>query len=76
MENILSLNNISYKYQSGGKSQTILLDTSYSFDAGTFYTILGPSGSGKTTILSIASGLDIPSAGQCFNSKNKATSTN
>ncbi|EUJ22925.1 ABC transporter ATP-binding protein [Listeria grandensis FSL F6-0971] len=64
MEKILSLNNISYKYQSGGKSQTILLDASYDFNAGTFYTILGPSGSGKTTMLSISSGLDVPSAGQ------------
>lgn len=64
MENILSLNNLSYQYQSGGKTQTILENTSYDFDASTFYTILGPSGSGKTTILSIASGLDIPNQGQ------------
>ncbi|MBC2304711.1 ABC transporter ATP-binding protein [Listeria booriae] len=69
METILTLNNISYHYQSGGKRQAILENANYDFTAGTFYTILGPSGSGKTTMLSISSGLDVPNEGQVLYQK-------
>ncbi|MBC1308910.1 ABC transporter ATP-binding protein [Listeria booriae] len=69
METILTLNNISYHYQSGGKLQAILENANYDFTAGTFYTILGPSGSGKTTMLSISSGLDVPNEGQVLYKK-------
>ncbi|MBC1232224.1 ABC transporter ATP-binding protein [Listeria booriae] len=69
METILTLNNISYHYQSGGKRQAILENANYDFTAGTFYTILGPSGSGKTTMLSISSGLDVPNEGQVLYKK-------
>ncbi|HDR7688989.1 TPA: ABC transporter ATP-binding protein [Bacillus toyonensis] len=58
-----SLKNINYHYESNNKRTTILQNINFSFQTGSFYTILGPSGSGKTTTLSLASGLDVPKSG-------------
>ncbi|HDR4555863.1 ABC transporter [Bacillus thuringiensis] len=63
METILQFKNINYHYESNNKSTTILQNVNFSFQTGSFYTILGPSGSGKTTTLSLASGLDVPKSG-------------
>ena len=63
METILQFKNINYHYESNNKRTTILKNVNFSFQAGSFYTILGPSGSGKTTTLSLASGLDVPKSG-------------
>ncbi|PGL29583.1 ABC transporter ATP-binding protein [Bacillus thuringiensis] len=63
MERILQFKNINYHYESNNKRTTILQNVNFSFQTGSFYTILGPSGSGKTTTLSLASGLDIPKSG-------------
>ncbi|PFJ96055.1 ABC transporter [Bacillus cereus] len=63
METILQFKNINYHYESNNKRTTILQNVNFSFQTGSFYTILGPSGSGKTTTLSLASGLDIPKSG-------------
>ncbi|PFG78913.1 putative ABC transport system ATP-binding protein [Bacillus sp. YF23] len=60
METILQFKNINYHYESNNKRTTILQNVNFSFQTGSFYTILGPSGSGKTTTLSLASGLDVP----------------
>ena len=66
MSDILRLENINYSYIDGGYERVILNDLSYSFEKGTFYTILGPSGSGKTTLLSIIAGLDNAKSGKIF----------
>ncbi|MFC9419810.1 ABC transporter ATP-binding protein [Bacillus mobilis] len=63
METILQFKNINYHYESNNKRTTILKNVNFSFQTGSFYTILGPSGSGKTTTLSLASGLDVPKSG-------------
>ena len=64
MEKLLELENISYSYQDGKGRNQILEDASYSFEKGKIYAVVGESGSGKTTTLSLASGLDKPSAGK------------
>ena len=63
---ILKLENIHYGYEDGGYKREILKGLSYSFEEGTFYTILGPSGSGKTTLLSIMAGLDKQESGTVY----------
>ncbi|MED2919809.1 ABC transporter ATP-binding protein [Bacillus thuringiensis] len=63
MDTILQFKNINYHYESNNKRTTILKNVNFSFQTGSFYTILGPSGSGKTTTLSLASGLDVPKSG-------------
>ncbi len=63
---ILRLENINYSYIDGGYERQILKDLSYSFEEGTFYTILGPSGSGKTTLLSLIAGLDEAKSGNIY----------
>lgn len=71
MSTILKLENLNYSYIDGGYERQILKDLSYSFEAGTFYTILGPSGSGKTTLLSLIAGLDEAKSGTiCFNGED------
>ena len=60
---VLRLDGISYTYTGQRRRSTVLKSIDYSFERGTFYTILGPSGSGKTTLLSLASGLDTPTKG-------------
>ena len=66
MGTILKLENICYGYTDGSYKRQILKSLSYSFEEGTFYTILGPSGSGKTTLLSIMAGLDKQEEGKIF----------
>ena len=60
--NTLTLRNVSYKYEETGK--TVFKDVDLQFEAGKVYAIIGKSGVGKTTLLSLLSGLDIPSSGQ------------
>lgn len=66
MSTILKLENLNYGYIDGGYKREILKNLSYSFEEGTFYTILGPSGSGKTTLLSIMAGLDKQESGKVY----------
>lgn len=54
---ILSLQQISYKYD--GARKNVLQGVSAEFEAGKVYTIIGKSGSGKSTMLSLIAGLDI-----------------
>ncbi|MEV6175487.1 ABC transporter ATP-binding protein [Streptomyces sp. NPDC051954] len=60
---VLRLAGVSHTYSGQRRRTTVLKDVDYTFERGTFYTILGPSGSGKTTLLSLASGLDTPTKG-------------
>lgn len=63
METILSLQNVSKNYLSGGNHLTVLDNISFSVQEGASMAIVGPSGSGKTTLLGLCAGLDQPSTG-------------
>ena len=57
-KNTLTIENLSYSYQNGDRTQKILDDINAKFEAGKIYAIVGESGSGKTTFLSLISALD------------------
>ncbi len=63
MPTILSLQNVSKNYKSGGGVLTVLDTISFSVQAGDSISIVGPSGSGKTTLLGLCAGLDQPTSG-------------
>jgi putative ABC transport system ATP-binding protein len=60
--NVLSLNNVTYKYE--GINKNVLKGVTAAFEAGKVYTIVGKSGSGKSTLLSLIAGLDICTGGE------------
>jgi len=59
--NILTLNNVTYKYE--GTRKNVLKGVTASFEAGKIYAIVGKSGSGKSTLLSLIAGLDVCTSG-------------
>jgi putative ABC transport system ATP-binding protein len=61
---MLSCENLTQTYQSGGRPLTVLNDITFSLESGGFLAIVGPSGSGKTTLLGLLAGLDRPSGGR------------
>jgi putative ABC transport system ATP-binding protein len=60
---ILSVQNLSKFYSSGGKNLTVLDNVSFNIEEGDTFSIVGPSGSGKTTLLGLCAGLDRASSG-------------
>lgn len=60
--NILSINNVTYKYE--GAKNLVLRGVSAQFSSGKIYTIVGKSGAGKSTLLSLIAGLDVCSGGE------------
>ena len=60
--NVLTLNNVTYKYDRTKKN--VLKGVSASFESGKVYTIIGKSGSGKSTLLSLIAGLDVCGGGE------------
>ena len=56
--NALTIENLSYSYQNGERTQKVLDNINAKFEAGKIYAIVGESGSGKTTFLSLISALD------------------
>lgn len=69
--NTLTIENLSYKYQNGERTQKVLDNINAEFKAGKIYAIVGESGSGKTTLLSLISALDKLQEGDIkFNSKS------
>jgi putative ABC transport system ATP-binding protein len=60
---MITLKNISKKYQMGAVNVVALDDVSLHIESGEFVVVLGPSGSGKTTLLNMVSALDAPSEG-------------
>ncbi|MBR5389159.1 ABC transporter ATP-binding protein [Candidatus Saccharibacteria bacterium] len=57
-KNTLIIENLSYSYQNGDRTQKILDNINAKFESGKIYAIVGESGSGKTTFLSLVSALD------------------
>ena len=62
MANVLTLNNVTYKYD--GTKKNVLKGVSAAFEAGKVYAIVGKSGSGKSTLLSLIAGLDVCADGK------------
>ncbi len=60
---ILSFEGVSLTYQTPEGETQALQNVSFSVREGEFVSIVGPSGCGKTTILSLISGLLLPSSG-------------
>ena len=58
MNNILKLDNVSYRYNDAKKDDYVFKNISYKYKKGKMYAIKGRSGSGKTTLLSLISGLE------------------
>ena len=61
---ILTVQDVSYTYQSRYQKVQALNHVTCTFEPGHFYTIVGHSGSGKTTLLSMLAGLDSPTEGE------------
>ena len=55
---LLSVKNVSYRYNDAEEDEYALRDVSFEFESGKLYAIKGRSGSGKTTLLSLISGLE------------------
>ncbi len=70
----LKLNNISKIYQDDNGETIAIKDFNYTFEKGTFTSIVGPSGCGKSTLLSIIAGLEKTSTGQLFIDDTEITS--
>lgn len=61
---ILTVQDVSYIYQSKYQKVQALNHVTCTFEPGNFYAIVGHSGSGKTTLLSMLAGLDSPTEGE------------
>ena len=62
MMSVLTLENVTYKYD--GTTKQVLKNISMDFELGKVYVIMGKSGAGKSTVLSLISGLDLPTNGE------------
>jgi putative ABC transport system ATP-binding protein len=65
---VLTLQNVSYKYE--GTKKNVLKGIDATFEAGKVYTIVGKSGSGKSTLLSLMAGLDVCTDGAILHGKS------
>jgi putative ABC transport system ATP-binding protein len=63
MEKIISLTDVTKRFEVGDGYFTALSGINLSFNAGEFAGFVGPSGSGKTTLLNIIGSLDSPTEG-------------
>ena len=62
-EILLSAEDLTKAYLSGGKELVVLDHVTFNVEQGSRLAIIGPSGSGKTTLLGLCAGLDVPSGG-------------
>lgn len=61
--NILSVQNLSKSYRSGGQTLAVLRAVSFSLEESSTCAIVGPSGSGKTTLIALCAGLERSTSG-------------
>ena len=64
MPRVLSVQQLSKTFPSGGRPLDVLRDITFDLDDQDTCAIVGPSGSGKTTLLGLAAGLDRPTSGE------------
>lgn len=63
MESIISLKNVSKKYQLGDTEVEALKGSDIDIVEGEFVAVMGPSGSGKSTLMNMIGALDTPTSG-------------
>ena len=64
MDNIISVKNVTYKYEDGATNQEAALENvSIDVKRGSFVTVIGHNGSGKSTLAKHLNGLFLPSEG-------------
>lgn len=63
MEPIISLTNISRKFQIGNETVNAIKSVSLQINKNEYVALMGPSGSGKSTLMNILGCLDTPSGG-------------
>lgn len=71
MENLLTINNLSYSYHTLQGETEVLNHVHFSIQQGEFVAIVGPSGCGKSTLLSLICNLLHPDAGTIELKKGK-----
>ena len=62
--NVIEFKNVRKEFKDGDQIIQGLKETNFSSAAGEFIGIIGPSGSGKSTFLTLAGGLQTPTAGE------------
>lgn len=67
----LTLKNIVKTYQDDNGETIAIKDFNYTFENGTFTSIIGPSGCGKSTLLSIIAGLEKATSGSIYIDEEK-----
>ncbi len=60
---LISVEQLSRRYQMGGETIHALREVSLSIETGEYLAIMGPSGSGKSTLMNLIGCLDSPSGG-------------
>ncbi len=63
MDNLITLNNVSFAYESDEGTNEVMRDLSVSFEKGRFTAVLGHNGSGKSTLARLLNGLLVPNKG-------------
>ena len=66
MEQIFSVDHVSFSYHTMQGEIPALSDITFSVNAGDFLAIVGPSGCGKSTLLNLLAGLLEPEAGNIW----------
>ena len=72
---ILTVKNVSKKYQSKEGEIIALKDINFEVNKGEFVSIIGPSGCGKSTLLSIIAGLEEKNTGEIYIEDEKIDKT-
>lgn len=64
MDNLISVQNITFEYETEDSTNVVLKDFSVDFSRGEFTAVLGHNGSGKSTLAKLLNGLLVPKCGK------------